>query len=776
MHDDSLGKNLNHEFINTIPVIVPIFDGVKALSKSMKEWISCNFPSLLNELEDGPSESGKVDVRVSCSKWWYYCEDTLPDKHDVLYEQSPIHTSFQEESQERQVVESLLQEKEPTEVEEDNNKFLYFYMCPIVKRSNHRKHNSHQWFFDSICHGLEEKVSFAFLTDCGTSYDPTCVSRLLYDLYSRPDLIGSTARQRVETPNNFFHPCETTPFWCFQNDHTDKDQKPCWKCWAAYLLSPCPLQGFEFEATLILNSAMFNLVEALPVMPGPCQLLNWQKMKQYKVVDEYFNLLIKGETQRTLPLILPKTLRQMQTTTISRGTEYIAHPSNPSNLNTTAVSYGEITFTEFLRVNMRLAEDRILSFVSVFSTGYGTKWALGATFFYQPEVTWQSLLTQRRRWINGTFASLLFFFMSQRARTRIYGGLFDPHKAGKNIRFINVLWSLQLFQLALVLIAPAVFCAAGYVGLVESGNKWVYGFGWSHKIVIYHFTVAEIWSTVFLTIYTIWTFLSFYAKGGKMSEWLCILLSLLGFVYMFPVYFAVWYSIIINGLDLVGGLVICSLLVPVFIAIAESLTCALLYLLYLPWFMILIIFFLVFIPSYSFARLWDTTWGNRTTGKDSAIDDSVEQTMKYRNFVFSLGLIILNIFLSWAFVQLFMLGYKVVIVFMFIVFCPVIVQMICSFVFLFLVMPLRYFSIRPTNDTHVSHGTYGTYGGTYGIHSQLEAGNVLEIIPLADGRVVLHSPRYHFNPTNSTNSTTNTNTNTNNTVFFGNDDHIKINA
>jgi hypothetical protein len=39
--------------------------------------------------------------------------------------------------------------------------------------------------------------------------------------------------------------------------------------------------------------------------------------------------------------------------------------------------FGKISFTEFLRVNMRLAEDRILSFVSVFSTGYGTKWVPG---------------------------------------------------------------------------------------------------------------------------------------------------------------------------------------------------------------------------------------------------------------------------------------------------------------------------------------------------------------------------------------------------------------
>ncbi len=37
----------------------------------------------------------------------------------------------------------------------------------------------------------------------------------------------------------------------------------------------------------------------------------------------------------------------------------------------------KLTFTEFLRTNMRLAEDRVLSFVGVFSTRYGTKWIPG---------------------------------------------------------------------------------------------------------------------------------------------------------------------------------------------------------------------------------------------------------------------------------------------------------------------------------------------------------------------------------------------------------------
>lgn len=89
----------------------------------------------------------------------------------------------------------------------------------------------------------------------------------------------------------------------------------------------------------------------------------------------------------------------------------------------------DLTLTEFLRVNMRLAEDRVLSFVLVFCTGFGTKWVPGATFYYEPEVSFQTLLTQRRRWINGTVASYFYFFTSQRARLRVQGGFFVSYFA-----------------------------------------------------------------------------------------------------------------------------------------------------------------------------------------------------------------------------------------------------------------------------------------------------------------------------------------------------------
>ena len=36
--------------------------------------------------------------------------------------------------------------------------FLHFQLVPIIKRGNHRKHNSHHWFFQGICYGLKGEL------------------------------------------------------------------------------------------------------------------------------------------------------------------------------------------------------------------------------------------------------------------------------------------------------------------------------------------------------------------------------------------------------------------------------------------------------------------------------------------------------------------------------------------------------------------------------------------------------------------------------------------
>jgi cellulose synthase/poly-beta-1,6-N-acetylglucosamine synthase-like glycosyltransferase len=714
---------VQEEFQNVIPVIVPLFDGTKAISASMREWLTKNFPGCLDRLE-GNSEPGEVEVRTYCSKWYYNTgSKKVPSKaaaptHKLQNKRfssdldsvilgtlvtEDVESGYNDESV---VSEARSTRSLTTDVVLVSNKrdsmhrdaaneedVIYFYMCPIIKKSNHRKHNSHQWFFDSICEGLDDKCTYAYLTDCGTSYDPQCLANMLKELYLMEDLIGVTARMRAELPNRLFRPCESSPFWFLQGDHSD-NKSFCWQCWATYAVSACPLQAFELEASIVLNLAVFNIIEVLPVMPGPCQLMHWQKMKRYHVVDEYFNLLFEGESEKKLPQ-LPAGLRQMQLTTTGGGVQPMSdapltRKQKIRSVAPIAPTTVSLTFVEFLRTNMRLAEDRILSFVSVFSTGYGTKWVPGSTFYYQPEVQWNTLLTQRRRWINGTFAGLLFYFMSPRARSRVNGGLFDTHKAGRSKNFIDGFFGIQVFQMFFVIITPAVLAVAGYLAMDICAELYPSLFSIFQTQIYGPIRGVELWVGLFLAVLAGWVYLSFNAPRGKIPEWLCQTLCLYGFLFLVPIYMSVWYYILFKDFGgLVGGIVMLSIALPFVVSLAESVVASLLYLVFLPWFIVNALFFLIFIPQYSMARLWDTTWGNRAGGKDHGINDNMEVYMKSRNVYFSVFVVTLNIVLTYAFAKLFLLGQTTVIIFMFVSFLPMFLQMVFSFLFMFILLPFR---------------------------------------------------------------------------------------
>ena len=57
-------------------------------------------------------------------------------------------------------------------------------------------------------------------------------------------------------------------------------------------------------------------------------------------------------------------------------------------------------------------------------------------------------MLQRRRWINGTLCSFVFFFKSDRAFRKLDGGLFDSYKFGKSSRAILFLWSIQVMLIS----------------------------------------------------------------------------------------------------------------------------------------------------------------------------------------------------------------------------------------------------------------------------------------------------------------------------------------
>jgi hypothetical protein len=160
---------------------------------------------------------------------------------------------------------------------------------------------------------------------------------------------------------------------------------------------------------------------------------------------------------------------------------------------------------------------------------------------------------------------------------------------------VNFLWSLQLFQLILVIIAQAVFGPAGYIGIIECAKKCPWAYSWALERVYdicptRHSTMtAELVCRILRLLRSV-DHNVLLCERRRMAETLCRVVSIAGFFYMFPVYFAIWYSIITKAPEVVGGLVIWGILLPIVIAVAEEFESGYSYLLYLLWFMVLIIF------------------------------------------------------------------------------------------------------------------------------------------------------------------------------------------
>jgi hypothetical protein len=110
----------------------------------------------------------------------------------------------------------------------------------------------------------------------------------------------------------------------------------------------------------------------------------------------------------------------------------------------------------------------------------------------------------------------MYFFISKRARLRVSGGFFDSHKAGKNLRLVNLLWALQLMQFILVLISPSVFAVALHSGLVN-GAKFSSNLDWAVQTVyevpgIFNVTPAILVIVGYLLVYILWTVNAYHAK------------------------------------------------------------------------------------------------------------------------------------------------------------------------------------------------------------------------------------------------------------------------
>ena len=286
----------------------------------------------------------------------------------------------------------------------------FLNLTAIVKVDNRKKHNSHDLFFRGFANHLN--VKFAFASDCGTLFDPLCLPKIVKVMTKDARCVACTGRQRVMT--KWQQPgCEAEGFlgWVLR-----------------------VVQGFDYEASTVVYNGCFSLFGCLAVIPGPCGLFRLppllDRTKGASAFDFYANAAKEAEE----------------------------HP-------------------DMLSGNCILAEDRVLTYAALFLSPGGpwkVKWAKTATFYFQSEVRLQTLVAQRRRWLNGTVAGYLFVMNQLGALCRPGTGFHA------RLRFIRFLMFLMVLVYVGIACGPAFYMYGGVVSffyVTEQDFNSLFAFG-----------------------------------------------------------------------------------------------------------------------------------------------------------------------------------------------------------------------------------------------------------------------------------------------------------
>lgn len=127
---------------------------------SIRTWLAGDMPGVLDDLpgpdshaqKDKKIDPNRLEVRVAVQQWWYYCLSNGSGN------QEGVGRGWGRESTRGSNIGIGAGggggdgESEPAETAGEEDKltqtsYMHFHMVPILKRTNHRKHNSHHWYY-----------------------------------------------------------------------------------------------------------------------------------------------------------------------------------------------------------------------------------------------------------------------------------------------------------------------------------------------------------------------------------------------------------------------------------------------------------------------------------------------------------------------------------------------------------------------------------------------------------------------------------------------------
>jgi len=254
--------------------------------------------------------------------------------------------------------------------------------------------------------------------------------------------------------------------------------------------------------------------------------------------------------------------------------------------------------------NLRIAEDRVLSYSAVLKTPEARSMALipEATFYFEAECSFEKFLLQRRRWTNGTVAGYVYMCLQNP------GIIFRANMNPIRKLAVYLLLVCQMLVYVVVALAPAIFLTSlhstlGTIFPAKSFNQTYPEYLWYICIALYVFMVI---SHTGKKKYIAWMF---YVL--MIVSWIIIAGAFYGFAnyiaqHGLPTTFTKgdyqWVSI--YTVMMVTGF-------PMVIALLHSpKSFSLMVISIIPYYMFLPTL-VGWFSAYAFARTWDLTWGNR---------------------------------------------------------------------------------------------------------------------------------------------------------------------
>ncbi len=355
------------------------------------------------------------------------------------------------------------------------------------------------------------------------------------------------------------------------------------------------IQLFDFELANAVYNGAFHIGGLLPVIPGPCGIYRRKYILQDAVRNAYFEVVNK----------------------------------NPDE-------------TGLIVGNLKIAEDRLLTFLSVTKTTELTYMAFCplAVFYFEAETELSNLIFQRRRWINGSIAGYIYLLFLN----------FNDFKQwdAPVIRklYVWILLMCQFLIYCMMSIQPGISIKILYYGVNYFLNY--YGINWNLQLLG---LFVLLWA-----IYLGHVIIHYRDKFNYMIMYLLVFLSFCTSITSFASLFHYAFIAkdqtileILTGGNPIVYLALGVLITPFILALMLSgkghsfmymLQSFIPYILFLPlmigWF-----------GSYAYARTWDLTWGNRPSSELSNVTEEQKNIMmtkfKEKSIRIIIALVILNI-------------------------------------------------------------------------------------------------------------------------------------